>query len=85
MSRSSPTPLARLVLFMVCLSVAGTALAGLSYYAGDLPQQNAKAPQNARNNLESYKTCIQDCEGQNPGTSSHCVRDCEDFLDPVLR
>jgi len=33
------TPLARFVLFMVCLSIAGTIVAGAHYYTIDLPQQ----------------------------------------------
>lgn len=41
------TPLARLVLFMVCLSIIGSAIAGTHYYAVDLPQhQNVQAPAN---------------------------------------
>jgi hypothetical protein len=41
------TPLARLVLFMVCLSVAGSFLAGVHYFAVDLPQQQSlAAPKN---------------------------------------
>ncbi len=33
------SPLIRLVLFMVCLSIAGTVLAGVHYTAVDLPVQ----------------------------------------------
>jgi len=33
------SPLARLVLFMICLSLAGTLVAGAHYFAVDLPQQ----------------------------------------------
>ena len=41
------TPLARLVLFMICLSIIGSAIAGIHYYAVDLPQQQSvKAPSN---------------------------------------
>jgi hypothetical protein len=45
MSSSQPvqSPLARLVLFMVCLSVAGSIIAGVHYFAVDLPQQKAEA------------------------------------------
>lgn len=38
---STRTPLARLVLFMICLSIAGSAVAGAHYYAIDLPAQVA--------------------------------------------
>ncbi len=41
------TPLARFILFMVCLSIIGSAIAGTYYYAVDLPQhQNVQAPAN---------------------------------------
>lgn len=47
MSESLRSPLARLVLFMVCLSVAGAFIAGAHYVAVDLPQQqNLQAPTN---------------------------------------
>lgn len=49
MSGSEKSPLARLVLFMVCLSAVGSLYAGVVYYSVDLPIQNAmalKAPQN---------------------------------------
>ena len=48
MSSSQPvqSPLARLVLFMICLSVAGSIIAGVHYFAVDLPQQNAAAALN---------------------------------------
>jgi hypothetical protein len=35
----TPSPLARLVLFMVCLAVTGSLLAGLHYAAVDRPAQ----------------------------------------------
>jgi hypothetical protein len=44
----SISPLVRLVLFMVCLSIAGSIVAGAHYYAVDLPQQQAlQAPTNS--------------------------------------
>ncbi|NMB77635.1 MAG: hypothetical protein GYA23_00900 [Methanomicrobiales archaeon] len=39
MSQSERSPLARLVLFMVCLSVAATFVAGMHYTIIDRPQQ----------------------------------------------
>ena len=52
------TPLTRLVLFMVCLSFAGAFVAGLQYYAVDLPQQNAvKVPENTSPSAMQQK-CI---------------------------
>ena len=49
MSVSQPattSPLARLVLFMVCLSIAGSAVAAVHYYAIDLPMQRITPPVN---------------------------------------
>jgi hypothetical protein len=47
MSGSIKSPLGRLVLFMICLSVAGTFVAGAHYVAVDLPgQQVTQAPSN---------------------------------------
>jgi len=41
------TPLARFILFMIGLSIIGSAIAGAQYYAVDLPQhQSVKAPAN---------------------------------------
>jgi hypothetical protein len=41
------SPLARLVLFMIFLSIAGSFVAGIHYYAVDLPLQNSvQAPAN---------------------------------------
>ena len=43
-----PSPLARLVLVMICLSIAGSIVAGAHYYVVDLPQQKAlQAPANS--------------------------------------
>ncbi|PKL70477.1 MAG: hypothetical protein CVV30_03735 [Methanomicrobiales archaeon HGW-Methanomicrobiales-1] len=59
MPGSPHSPLARLVLFMICLSVAGTCIAGVHYYAVDLPQQqNLQAPAN------TLMTCSQYCDAQ---------------------
>lgn len=41
---SKKTPLARLVLFMVCLAIAASGVAGLHYYAVDLPEQSSAVP-----------------------------------------
>jgi hypothetical protein len=47
MSQSQKSPLARLVLFMICLSIAGGFVAGVHYFAIDLPQQQkVQAPHN---------------------------------------
>ena len=58
-----PSPLAKLVLFMFCLSVTGSALAGAHYYAVDLPEQkNLQAPENAASNTLSCNICIHNCK-----------------------
>jgi hypothetical protein len=47
MTKSEISPLARLVRFIICLSVAGSIIAGLHYYVVDLPQQQSlQAPTN---------------------------------------
>lgn len=46
MQEQQSSPLARLVLFMVCLSVAATFIAVVHYAAVDLPQQKVVAPKN---------------------------------------
>jgi len=58
----SRSPLARLVLFMFCLSVAGTFIAGVHYAAIDLPQQNSlTAPENGKSALT---LCFEACEAK---------------------
>lgn len=45
---SGRSPLARLLLFMICLAVAGSFFAGVHYLAIDRPAQlNPQAPENA--------------------------------------
>lgn len=62
MSESERSPCARLVLFMICLSIAGSILAGAHYYAVDLPQQNAlKAPENGWDSTQSCEVCTGNC------------------------
>jgi hypothetical protein len=38
---SAESPLARLVLFMICLAIAGSFVAGVHYYGVERPQQEA--------------------------------------------
>jgi hypothetical protein len=65
MSEPAPSPLARLVMFMICLAIAGSILAGAHYYAIDLPAQQAAlhAPANARISDSAYNTCMLNCLG----------------------
>jgi hypothetical protein len=43
-SEPAASPLARLVIFIICLSIAATFVAGAHYYVVDLPEQKAMAP-----------------------------------------
>jgi archaellum component FlaG (FlaF/FlaG flagellin family) len=62
MTVSQRSPLARLVLFMVCLAIAGSILAGAHYYAVDLPQQKTlQAPENAESSNSNCEICRHNC------------------------
>jgi hypothetical protein len=80
MSSPQPTqsPLARLVLFMICLALAGSFVAILHYFAVDLPQQNAVlAPENIRD----YTDCEQKCFEEKENCSNTCGgSDCRNCL-----
>jgi len=56
---SPRSPLARLVLFMVCLSIAGSFIAGIHYVAVDKPAQYAAAhpPMNSETREITYDYC----------------------------
>ena len=84
-SPSAGTPLGRLVLFMVCLSLVGSILAGAHYYAVDLPDQNAvQAPSNqcGAGCTYSHKECRDNCHGDRAcmgrciKTAQECARGC---------
>jgi hypothetical protein len=65
------SPLAGLVLFIVCLAIAGTFVAGVHYFTIDLPQQNAmQAPQNWDN----------DCEFECYVAQSSCNVQCPSYI-----
>ena len=76
-THSQQTPLARLVLFMICLAVAGCLLAGVQYAVVEIPHQQA---------LEQYAQCTGGCIStnvvvstphgtRNPGDES-CRKEC---------
>lgn len=76
MSEASPAPLARLVLFMVCLAIAGSVLAGAHYYAVDLPQQNTiQAPGNAYSSTATCAICKSNCKGSSD--YFQCLSECD--------
>jgi hypothetical protein len=71
------SPLGRLVLFMMCLAIAGSAVGAAHYYLADLPQQElVQAPENGMTGHECiiYQTCISMCQGD-PG----CLGRCEQY------
>jgi len=74
-------PLARLVLFLVCLSITGSIVAGAHYYAIDLPEQKALSeypPANANTDTgEKCNTCRARCLYINPADFWQCQEDCE--------
>jgi hypothetical protein len=64
MSGSQKSPLNRLVLFMICLSVAGSFVAGVHWYAIDLPlQESLQAPSNSIGGPGGW-ACIAQCDAQ---------------------
>ncbi|MCK9581861.1 MAG: hypothetical protein M0Q92_15635 [Methanoregula sp.] len=68
------SPLARLVLFMICLSIAGTVVAGAHYYAVDLPlQAEVKAPVNSPG--DNCQDCYDRCNLEFPN-SGGCKYNC---------
>ncbi len=75
------TPLTRLVLFTVCLSIAGAFVAGAHYYAIDLPQQNALEgpPYNSNTNSLGNKcpTCLASCTYLPENEKYECLGRCD--------
>jgi hypothetical protein len=64
-SQSTRSPFARLVLFTICLAIAGSAVAGAHYYAVDLPQQKAPdAPDNGLKPFSKCEICQSNCLGK---------------------
>ena len=53
---------------MVCLSIAGSIIAGAHYYTVDLPQQNLQAPAN------TLMTCSQSCDAGYYSCMPYCKR-----------
>ena len=63
MPEQQSSPLARLALFMVCLSIAGGLVAGAHYAAFDLPlQKTVAAPhnENCETCEDTYMQCFRD-------------------------
>jgi len=65
--QSEKTPLARLMLFLICVSVAGSIVAGVHYYTVDLPKQEAQAlltPKNGQELKAACNICVSGCLGK---------------------
>ncbi|WP_292417752.1 hypothetical protein [Methanoregula sp.] len=85
MSGMEKPPLARLVLFMVCLSIAGAFVAGAHYYVIDVPKQKALSgypPANVNTDtVEKCNTCRSYCKYVDPKDYYKCWGDCEIICD----
>jgi len=77
---SGRSPLARLVLFIVCLSIAGSIAAGIHWFVIDAPQQNAllQPPTNSDSCSGVCHMQATDCAESCPrdGNWETCVDDC---------
>ena len=82
----SRSPLARLVLFLICLSIAGGLIGGAHYLAIDRPVQRASELQAPANEQSAYMDCVYVCihkyTGKNMDEVQACSRNClnEDFV-----
>ena len=75
LSQSTQSPLARLVLFMVCLAIAGSCIAGAHYYTVDLPQQKATPPDNGPKFGYQCDICKANCVGKTD--IWNCLQECD--------
>lgn len=75
------SPLKSLVLFIVCLAIAASVLAGFHYYAVDLPQQKAlQAPENSDIDCQ---LCLATCHNLWQLQGWYAYHDCIRSCDPV--
>jgi hypothetical protein len=86
-SQPSHQPLARLVLFMICLAIAGSAVAAVHYYAVDLPAQAAlPAPHNGLSptpetcTRENMNKCESDCIRPDGVLDLNCYENCLNYI-----
>lgn len=80
------SPLVRLMLFMVCLSIAGAFLAGVHYFVVDQPQQgvlSAQIPDNGNgvSMEEKCTTCKDNCKYTS--ACYKCMMNCELSCDTI--
>jgi hypothetical protein len=78
------SPLVRLVLFMFCLALAGTIIAGVHYYVVDLPAQKAVQPPDNNWCYDQCNTAYFNCVSLERSVAStctnkrdSCMKDCE--------
>ena len=88
MTESQRSPLAGLVLFLVCLSAAGGILAGLHYAFIDLPAKNTlTAPQNDCDCLcecaAVFQACYDRCGGG--GYGGPCWQSCDQEFNGCVK
>ena len=79
-TQPSQSPLGRLVLFVVCLAIAGSIVAGAHYYAIDLPGQaeiTATAPFNGPG--DNCQDCYDWCSQVHPN-SGGCKWNCQTYI-----
>ncbi|MDO9550060.1 MAG: hypothetical protein Q7J03_03720 [Methanoregula sp.] len=74
------SPITRLIVFIVCLALAGSFVAVIHYFAVDLPQQNAiQAPENRgieltscqQGCIDAREVCLNSC------SADTCVLQCQ--------
>jgi hypothetical protein len=80
MSGNTGTPLARLVLFMVCLSIAGGSISAVLFFAGQSQQDTLQAPENSIFSTDCNNgrdACYAFCNAQgSPVAINKCRRWC---------
>jgi len=79
MTASGQSPLARLMLFMICLAAVGSIVAGAHYFTVDLPaQQTVPSPENAGWGTTSCTQCKQDCGSSSTNPNYfNCLMTCK--------
>jgi hypothetical protein len=80
-------PLTRLVLFMICLAITGSAVAVVHYHAVDLPAQaalhaplNALSPNSETCTQENIAKCEKGCTRPDKILDLSCYELCVDYI-----
>ena len=81
MEKSGKSPLGQLVMFTLCLALAGSIVATMHYYTIDLPtQHSAQPPENTICKTELCRFCegcIKACWAKSPQYWNDCFDECE--------